>query len=201
MDVLSYKKEHSTFPDDSTTDQWFTESQFESYRQLGHHVGRSTFEPANPAAFDCGRLGPRRDYFASLKDIWYPPTPEMERHQAAHVARFDALLQHVRAEARLSGLMDRLFNPGDGGWSQGRPQDAVEYARGFASELLEFAWTVYSDLNLVEPVNLDHPHSKGWIAIFTNWSKVDVVQAGWTTYRDSYSPQFRLFARTQLKLS
>src|SRR5262249_18572361 len=31
-DVLSYRKEHPAFPNDSTTDQWFTESQFESYR-------------------------------------------------------------------------------------------------------------------------------------------------------------------------
>ena len=199
-DILSYKKEHSAFPHDSTLNQWFNESQFESYRTLGYHVGRSTFEPARPDTLDCRRLDGRRAYFESLKDIWYPPTPEMERHRADHAARFDALLQHVRTEARLSGLMERLFDPGDRGWTHGRPDADVEYARGFTSELLEFVWTVYTDLNLVQPVNLDHPHSRGWIAIFEKWSKVDAVQRGWNAYRDSYSPQFHLFARSQLNL-
>lgn len=37
-DVLNYKREHDEFPHESTTDQWFTESQFESYRRLGYHI-------------------------------------------------------------------------------------------------------------------------------------------------------------------
>jgi hypothetical protein len=36
-DVKNYKKEHASFPHESTVDQWFSESQFESYRQLGYH--------------------------------------------------------------------------------------------------------------------------------------------------------------------
>lgn len=34
-DVLAYRETHSVFPDQSTADQWFDESQFESYRRLG----------------------------------------------------------------------------------------------------------------------------------------------------------------------
>lgn len=34
-DVLQYSKTHETFPHESTTNQFFTESQFESYRHLG----------------------------------------------------------------------------------------------------------------------------------------------------------------------
>ena len=37
-DVQNYRLQHSTFPHDSTVDQWFTESQFESYRRLGQRV-------------------------------------------------------------------------------------------------------------------------------------------------------------------
>lgn len=36
-DVRSYGAEHETFPHESTLDQWFSESQFESYRMLGGH--------------------------------------------------------------------------------------------------------------------------------------------------------------------
>ena len=34
-DVLNYKKNSADFPHESTADQWFSESQFESYRRLG----------------------------------------------------------------------------------------------------------------------------------------------------------------------
>ena len=37
-DVQSYYLQHEHFPHDSTLDQWFTESQFESYRRLGQSV-------------------------------------------------------------------------------------------------------------------------------------------------------------------
>jgi hypothetical protein len=37
-DVQSYKLQHEDFPHDSTAEQWFTESQFESYRRLGQSV-------------------------------------------------------------------------------------------------------------------------------------------------------------------
>jgi hypothetical protein len=38
LDILNYKLKHNSFPHDSTANQWFTESQFESYRRLGQHV-------------------------------------------------------------------------------------------------------------------------------------------------------------------
>lgn len=37
-DVYNYRLQHTPFPQDSTADQWFTESQFESYRRLGQQV-------------------------------------------------------------------------------------------------------------------------------------------------------------------
>jgi hypothetical protein len=37
-DVQNYKLQHQDFPHDSTAEQWFTESQFESYRRLGQCV-------------------------------------------------------------------------------------------------------------------------------------------------------------------
>src|SRR5438132_264518 len=43
-DVLSYRAQELAFPHQSTSDQWFDESQFESYRKLGYHAGCTTFE-------------------------------------------------------------------------------------------------------------------------------------------------------------
>ena len=44
VDLLNYKNTHPGFPHESTADQWFDESQFESYRKLGHHIGRAVFD-------------------------------------------------------------------------------------------------------------------------------------------------------------
>jgi hypothetical protein len=39
VDLRNYKREHKAFPSESTVNQWFTESQFESYRRLGQFIG------------------------------------------------------------------------------------------------------------------------------------------------------------------
>ena len=38
VDVRSYGVSHVTFPHETTLDQWFSESQFESYRRLGEYL-------------------------------------------------------------------------------------------------------------------------------------------------------------------
>lgn len=42
-DVLSYAGVHSSFPQEPTTDQYFDEAQWESYRRLGEHIGDRIF--------------------------------------------------------------------------------------------------------------------------------------------------------------
>jgi hypothetical protein len=48
-DVYSYGKSQVDFPHETTTDQWFSESQFESYRMLGFHSLRQIVGAAWPA--------------------------------------------------------------------------------------------------------------------------------------------------------
>ncbi|MDD5544799.1 MAG: patatin-like phospholipase family protein, partial [Acidobacteriia bacterium] len=49
-DVRNYHSKHPDFPHQSTAEQWFTESQFESYRRLGQHVMESILGEIQPAA-------------------------------------------------------------------------------------------------------------------------------------------------------
>jgi hypothetical protein len=39
LDVLQYAASHPTFPQEATSDQFFDEAQWESYRKLGEHIG------------------------------------------------------------------------------------------------------------------------------------------------------------------
>src|SRR6185295_11435658 len=38
IDIMQYASVHPEFPHQSTTDQWFDESQFEAYRKLGYYI-------------------------------------------------------------------------------------------------------------------------------------------------------------------
>jgi len=48
--IRSYANAHKSFPHETTVDQWFTESQFESYRALGLDIANNCLE--NPAVRD-----------------------------------------------------------------------------------------------------------------------------------------------------
>ncbi|MEO6001571.1 MAG: hypothetical protein ABIZ04_01510 [Opitutus sp.] len=49
-DVIQYQKTHPLFPQEPTSDQYFDEAQWESYRKLGEHVGMELFTPPSFAA-------------------------------------------------------------------------------------------------------------------------------------------------------
>ena len=55
MDVRSYANLHADFPHETTADQWFSESQFESYRRLGElsvkELGKSCYPGTGIAQF------------------------------------------------------------------------------------------------------------------------------------------------------
>jgi len=51
-DIYSYARSSKDFPHETTVDQWFSESQFESYRALGAHILEQLGEPLRDASFD-----------------------------------------------------------------------------------------------------------------------------------------------------
>jgi hypothetical protein len=66
-DVRNYKKEHASFPHESTIDQWFSESQFESYRQLGYQAVFS-FIRSTPITSD---VPPENELHAIFEDYGF----------------------------------------------------------------------------------------------------------------------------------
>jgi hypothetical protein len=63
-DVKQYRYLHPDFPQQSTGDQFFDESQFESYRQLGLHAGEELV-----AALGCGDKSSRMDWMNAAKKL------------------------------------------------------------------------------------------------------------------------------------
>lgn len=46
VDIRQYHAEHPTFPHEPTSDQFFDEAQWESYRKLGEHIAIGVFGTA-----------------------------------------------------------------------------------------------------------------------------------------------------------
>jgi hypothetical protein len=62
--VYSYSKTVDSFPHEPTSDQWFSESQFESYRALGFHSLEQILRGSGPADFG--------DFFARVASYMSP---------------------------------------------------------------------------------------------------------------------------------
>ncbi|WP_244547653.1 patatin-like phospholipase family protein [Bradyrhizobium sp. OK095] len=58
MGVLSYAIAHGTFPHESTLNQFFSESQFESYRALGYEIADRAFKSGDGLAVDAATEAP-----------------------------------------------------------------------------------------------------------------------------------------------
>ena len=201
-DVLNYKKEDACFPHDSTVNQWFTESQFESYRRLGHHVAQITFGAASPDDLQCNDLVSRHAYFRNLQKIWSAFTPEMQLHSAAHSKSYLELLEKILADSQLPGFFEMLFDRTDRPkqW-KGKQNGQFDHAVQISFELIEFIFVIYLQLKLVYPENLNHPFAQGWLDIFRSWATIDVIQKAWSKYGPGYAQGFQIFVKKEMGIS
>jgi hypothetical protein len=56
VDVLQYQRTHGMFPQEPTSDQYFDEAQWESYRKLGEHIGTELFTPPSEGPKESGAI-------------------------------------------------------------------------------------------------------------------------------------------------
>jgi hypothetical protein len=206
-DLLAHKLQHDTFPQDTTANQWFNETQFESYRRLGYHIAMTAIRPALQPDHDrVKERGEIARLFRSLYSIWYPPTPQMKQFLAQHVQQYNALLAELRQRPELAGLAERLYDERSSMrdavlWDPpATPPQSHEYAWQFANTLFDFMYTIYTNLDLAFPDNRTSPHADWWICLFRRWCRVSLVRETWVRLEPIYPDEFRLFARRELML-
>ena len=83
-DILNYRKTNKFFPHQATSDQWFDETQFETYRSLGYHIGKEALAKAAAASGRDAREQHRIDALCeALHAVWdraeEPATPPSMR--------------------------------------------------------------------------------------------------------------------------
>ncbi len=201
-DLMAYKLLHPQFPQDPTANQWFTETQFESYRRLGQHVAVTAVRPALSPGHE--KVSDIHELFASMYAIWYPPTPEMQQHFSEHVAQYQSILRELRERPELAGLAESLNDSsgiGRAAWiPPGTAGSSPDYGWQFANSVLDFMYTVYTNLQLAFPDNRTSPHAQWWICLFRRWCKASLMQETWRVLASIYSREFRLFAERELQL-
>lgn len=203
-DILQYAKTHAAFPHEPTSDQWFSESQFESYRKLGCHIMRSVLQGA---AVDGGQDA--ESIFVALKERWYPAAPPVNAAFARHTDQLKTLKQALSSNSDLRFLDGQIY-PEWGALLDGRkgalpvelslPADAAQIRAGFyfCSQLLSLMEGVYIDLQLEE--THQHPDNRGWLNLFRHWSWATMVRVSYAICCATHGARFQTFCRRHFDL-
>jgi hypothetical protein len=188
-DVRQYHATHDTFPHESTANQFFTESQFESYRKLGLHVVRTAFEnvtasPSHDSEADM------RDMFCDLFRKWYP-APRLATGVATNLTeRYAALMRRVVETPTLSFLDNQLFEAMPAvAQPAATPRDAIY----FCIELIQLMEDVYFELNFQHRADRENPVYAGWLGIFNRWARSRAVGDAWAVSREGFNVLFQEF--------
>jgi hypothetical protein len=205
-DLLQYSTKHTDFPHESTADQWFTESQFESYRKLGYHAANHTIEPARlwghvRAAVAAGGT-PRRgmtdegdvaQLFEELGTHWSPVNPNLRPHATKYTAALIELLQHLGATPALQSLGAALFpnSPVPAPATPVAPDAIQEFY--FCMRILQLVEDIYYDFKLDEERWKNDPRIGGWRQLFSNWSKVPEMRSAWASQKNTFRVDFQVF--------
>jgi Patatin-like phospholipase len=185
-DVLEYKARQPAFPHHSTSDQFFDESQFESYRKLGFHVVQMAFDIAD------SRNAVVEERFNMLRDYWYPASSAIEQHFSGHAKQYEALLERLRQAPGLDFIDAAFFHP-----AATTKRERQELFVG--ASMLDLMQRVFIDLDLEH--DGQHPHTAGWMAIFRNWMGHEAVLAAWEASRHSYGRRFQRFVEGFRKMA
>ena len=205
-DVAEYAAAHPDFPHQTTADQWFDESQFESYRNLGQHVATAVFVGA-------GITEPkyRETMFVELKERWYRPSAAVRAGFSKQADQLKILQAALRKDENLR-FLDAQIYPEWGRLMAGRdapypdpavlslPTKATEVRAGFyfCTNLLELMESAYLDLNLEE--EYDDPDNRGWLNLFKHWSWSTMLRVTYGITCATYGSRFQNFCKRRLDL-
>jgi hypothetical protein len=202
-DVIGYHSRFHEFPHQSTGDQFFSESQFESYRRLGLHILRTAFEGVHDWPHQetkgarSGNPSPGADLptlFRQLTRKWYAPTPvspDMARRLAND---YSALMRTLRERSELSPLIPYLLAEVPPHVTRQFVQITTDVML-FSTEVIQLMENVYAEYQLEHAANRSNPKNAGWMQVFRQWmaERHFLYAQVWPIVKDSYNPLFQAF--------
>jgi hypothetical protein len=226
-DVRQYQAEHGDFPHQSTADQWFSESQFESYRTLGLHaltqaveeaarrakatptgVGCESPDKNDPAPGNRDRCN-LEELFAELNEHWYPPARAQAGAFSRHGETLDGLFARIRSDPYLRFLDAQVYPAWPSLTARVPEYERPDGCLGLPASYQEIRAGFYlcnALFQLMENVYLDlnleeewgHPDNRGWMNYFRHWSWSAMVRYSWAICAPTYGARFQKFCAHRL---
>jgi hypothetical protein len=206
-DVLRYADENKEFPHQSTADQWFDESQFESYRALGEHIVETVFEAVGEYE-DINRMT-TAEVFVAFQQNWFPPSMAVASAFTQHTDSVERIFSQIRDDENLR-FMDPQIYPE---W-QTLLDKALDYTKmdmwlpdtydelraGFymSNQMIQLMENVYHDLNLEN--EFENPDNRGWMNLFRHFSWSGMFRVTWAISASTYGARFQNFCKRRLEL-
>lgn len=205
-DVIEHGRRDPLFPHTPTTDQWFDESQFESYRRLGLHIANTVFRNV---AEDICLAEDRERFFRMLSQQWYPPSRAVQAKFTEHSRACSDLLERLRKDSDLRFMAGQISPE----WptlmresvdpmrvQNWLPHTDKELRAGFqlCNSMIQLMENVYIDLNLEE--EWAHPDNRGWMNLFNHWVWSSMFRVTWSASASCYGARFQTFCQKRLEL-
>lgn len=226
-DIGHYARTHASFPHEATSDQYFDEAQFESYRRLGEDIAARALLPAierigaDAGAPQHGRLALadstlKQKLLVALRQKWVAPLADAKGRFAVHADALTGLFTRLRETPALA-VLDAQFYPAWAdlvedpdvapGSDAARPlgrRTRMPAARDFrvcfyfCQELIRLMESVYHDLDLEQA--WDHPDNRGWMNAMRHWSWAPMFRIAWTVGAPTFGARFVAFCEQRLDL-
>jgi hypothetical protein len=198
-DLRQYADTHSSFPHDTTLNQFFDEAQLESYRALGCHVAEMVFARAVRGMDETSYASMTiraaiRQLFSDVRRHWFPPPPGADKQFLTADKYAMQVSTALRADS-MSRLSEDLYPEAHG---LVRGHAAVNPELHMVNEMLRVMETAWFAMKLGG--YHAHPINRGWMNLFRRWTMSETFHRYWPFLRAEYSRDFVSFCEQTLNM-
>jgi hypothetical protein len=187
VSIAQYRSSHPSFPHESTSNQFYSEYQFESYRKLGLHIVRSSFK-GNLPGDDPHMIAER------MADVLTPAGCSGEAF-LKHGEALGKIWENFRASSSLLSFMQELISLEQ----KTAPTAVTDEELCIGLELIQLMEDVFLDLRLND--FWEHPDNRGWAILFMRWARSPRFRLIWEKTRRTFGIRFEYFCHARLGLT
>jgi hypothetical protein len=189
--VTQYRSIHPSFPHQTTADQFFTEDQFESYRQLGLHVVRQSMRGTQAGDSPV-------QVAEKLADVLTPSGCTSETF-LKHARNLDRIWERFRQDFDLQPFLRELMPNSVAAAALAPPTPLRPNAEVIIGlEMIQLMENVFLDLRLDD--FWEHPDNRGWAILFMRWARSRRFREIWSNARRTFGIRFEYFCEARLGL-
>jgi hypothetical protein len=189
-DIQEYQGSHPVFPHEPTSDQFFTESQFESYRRLGEHVVAATFDRITKPT-----TGPAQqrllELFRDLYRKWHPAGGT--DNSGNFTERYSSLMDRIASDSDLEFVGAEFFPNRTPKAARRKHPEVDRKAFYFCLDAIQLMEDVFFAVGFASRSMQANPEYAGWMSTFRIWAASTEVKKTWAIARGGYSILFQEF--------